>query len=334
MQSREPRRIALGPGAEFDLIRSFLAAARPLPPEVLVGPGDDAAVLEGGWVVTTDMSVEDVHFRRAWLSDREVGYRAGAAALSDLAAMAARPVAVLVSIAGSARGGADLEEVHAGVREIAAEVGAEVIGGDVSGSPGPLVLDVVALGRAERPLLRSGARPGDEVWVTGPLGAAAAAVRRWRSGAEPTAALRRAFARPRPRVGVARRLAELGAAVALIDLSDGLAGDAGHLAAASGVRITLEAARVPVSELAVESVGQAAALDLALHGGEDYELCFVTAPGALAAGWIGEADRAEGVALTRVGRVEPGEGVWLEQPDGASARLARGGFDHMSEERA
>jgi thiamine-monophosphate kinase len=209
-----------------------------------------------------------------------------------------------------------------------------VIGGDVSASPGPLILDVVALGRSERPLLRSGAQPGDEVWVTGPLGAAAAAVRVWESGAEPSAERRRAFARPRPRVGFAGRLSELGAAVALIDISDGLVGDASHLAAASGVRITLEAAHVPVSELAVESVGEAAALDLALHGGEDYELCFVAAPGALAAGWVGEADRADGVALTRVGRVEPGEGVWLELPDGTSARLARGGFDHLSEERA
>jgi thiamine-monophosphate kinase len=334
MGDRDPRRIALGPGAEFDLIRRFLADAPPLPSEVLVGPGDDAAVLEGGWVVTADMSVEDVHFRRAWLSDREIGYRAGAAALSDLAAMAARPVAVLVSLAGPPRGVADLAEVHAGVREIAAEVGSSVIGGDVSGSPGPLVIDVVALGRADRPLLRSGARPGDEVWVTGPLGAAAAAVRAWESGAEPSAALRLAFARPRPRIGVARRLAEDGGVNALIDVSDGLAGDAGHLAAASGVRITLEAARVPVAEAAVAAFGGAAALALALHGGEDYELCFVSGRGASDTPWVDEAEREEGFALTRVGRVDEGEGVWLEQPDGTSARLARGGFDHLKEGRA
>jgi len=337
----DPRRIALGPGAEFDLIRGFLADAPPLPSEVLVGPGDDAAVLAGGWVITTDVSVEDVHFRRAWLSDREIGYRAGAAALSDLAAMAARPVGVLVSLAGPARGKATLAEVHAGVREIAAEVGAAVIGGDVSGSPGPLVLDVVAVGRAERPVLRSGARPGDEVWVTGRLGAAAASVRAWESGDEPAPPLRTAFARPRPRVREGVALGARAGVHALIDLSDGLAGDAGHLAAASGVRIVLEAERVPVARGVAGGPGvpdAAAALALALHGGEDYELCFACAPGAVGADFFAEASAygapATGVELTRVGCVEEGEGVWLQKPDGSTARLAKGGFDHMSEGRA
>jgi thiamine-monophosphate kinase len=179
------RRIAMGPGAEFDLIRRLVADDQPLPPEVRVGPGDDAAVLEGGWVVTMDLSVEDVHFRRAWLSDHEIGYRAGAAALSDVAAMAATPVAVLVALAGPRGGGVDLAAVQAGVREIASELGASVIGGDVSGSPGALVVDVVALGRTAWPVLRDGAEPGDHVWVTGRLGAAAAAVRMWEAGREP-----------------------------------------------------------------------------------------------------------------------------------------------------
>src|SRR5687767_5371537 len=99
MSGSDRRRIRLGPGAEFDMIRRFLHGDGSLPPEVLVGPGDDAALLEGGWVLTVDVSVEDVHFRRAWLSDREIGYRAAAGALSDLAAMAAKPVGLLVSLA-------------------------------------------------------------------------------------------------------------------------------------------------------------------------------------------------------------------------------------------
>jgi thiamine-monophosphate kinase len=321
------RRIALGPGAEFDLIRRLVADDAPLPPEVLVGPGDDAAVLEGGWVVTTDLSIEDVHFRRDWLSDREIGYRAGAAALSDVAAMAATPVAVLVSLAGPRGGGVDLAAVHAGVREIASELGASVIGGDVSGSPGPLVVDVVALGRAAWPVLRDGAEPGADVWVTGRLGAAAAAVRAWEAGREPSPELRSAFARPRPRVREARCLVDHEVVDALIDLSDGLAGDAGHIAAASGVRITLEAAHVPVAEAALAALGPSDALDAALHGGEDYELCFVTDTGAVDADYFRER---YGFAVTRVGRVEPGEGVWLEQPDGRVARLTRGGFDHLA----
>jgi len=325
------RRIALGAGAEFDLIRRFLDSDAPLPPEVRVGPGDDAAMLEGGWAVTTDMSVEDVHFRRAWLTDREIGYRAAAGALSDIAAMAATPVGVLVSLAAPRGGAVDVEAVHAGVREGAEAVGAQVIGGDVSRSPGPLVLDIVALGRAAWPVLRDGAEPDDDVWVTGTLGASAAAVRLWDSGKEPPAALREAFARPRPRIDEARCLVEHELVDALIDISDGLAGDAGHIAAASGVRITLEEEAIPVSPAAIAALGAAAALEAALHGGEDYELCFVTDPGAVDPAYFA---RKHGIRLTRVGSVSAGEGVWLRERDGSVRRLERGGFDHWSAEGA
>ncbi|MDH3423615.1 MAG: AIR synthase related protein, partial [Gemmatimonadota bacterium] len=143
--TKKQRRVALGPGAEFDMIRAFTAGDAHLPPEVRVGPGDDAAVLQGGWVVSSDISVEDVHFRRAWLSDSEIGYRAAAAALSDLAAMAATPVGLIVSMAVP-RTGVDVAAVQAGVREAAASVGASVIGGDLSRSPGPLMIDAVVLG--------------------------------------------------------------------------------------------------------------------------------------------------------------------------------------------
>jgi thiamine-monophosphate kinase len=326
MSPTSRRRIALGAGAEFDLIRRFVASQAALPPEVRVGPGDDAAVLEGGWVVTTDLSIEDVHFRRAWLSDREIGYRAAAGALSDIAAMAASPVGVLVSLAAP-RGAVDVEAVHAGVCELCEAVGAQVIGGDLSRSPGPLVLDVVALGRCAWPVLRDGAEPDDDVWVTGDLGASAAAVRVWESGGEPTPELRAAFARPAPRIVEARCLVEHELVDALIDISDGLAGDAGHIAAASGVKVTLEADAVPVAPAAVAALGQAASLDAALHGGEDYELCFVTDPGAVDPGYFA---RRHGIRLTRVGRVSEGEGVWLRERDGSVRRLERGGFDHWS----
>ena len=118
MSDQGKERVRLGPGAEFDLIRRFLESEGELPPQVRVGPGDDAAVIEGGWVISTDLSVEDVHFRRAWLSDEEIGYRAGAAAISDLAAMAATPVALLVSLAVPRGGAVDPEAVHSGVRSI------------------------------------------------------------------------------------------------------------------------------------------------------------------------------------------------------------------------
>ena len=318
------RRVELGPGAEFDLIRRFIAEGEPLPSEVFVGPGDDAAVLQGGWVVSTDISIEDVHFRRSWLTDEEVGYRCAAAALSDLAAMAATPVAVLVSMAAPPSG-VDLEAVQSGLRSAASSVGATVIGGDLSGSPGPLVLDVVVLGCTSWPVLRDGAEPDDEVWVTGRLGASAAAVGVWEAGEVPTESLRASFARPRPRVDEARWLVDREWVDALIDLSDGLAGDAGHLAAASGVRVSLELSAVPVAKQALDALGAERAMEAALHGGEDFELCFVTDPGKVDPD---EFERRFGLPLTRVGTVSEGEGVWLVDADGGSRRVERGGFDH------
>lgn len=318
------RRIRLGKGAEFDLIRRFSGGDVDLPKEVFVGPGDDAAVLQGGWVVSTDISVEDVHFRRSWLSDEEIGYRCAAAALSDLAAMAATPVGVLVSMAAPADG-VDLDAVQKGVREAAGAVGASVIGGDLSRSPGPLVLDVVVLGCTAWPVLRDGAEPDDEVWVTGSLGASAAAARVWDGGTEPPEPLRAAYAHPHPRVEEARWLVDREWTDALIDISDGLAGDAGHIAAASGVRITLDEERIPVEPAAVEALGPEAALDAALHGGEDFELCFVTDPGVVDPAAF---ERRFGRPVTRVGTVSEGEGVWLRESDGETRPLERGGFDH------
>ena len=129
--------IRLAPGGEFDLIRRIVGQTD-LSTDVMVGPGDDAAVLSDGWVLSTDLSVEDVHFRRSWITDEEVGYRAAAAALSDLAAMAADPVGLLVSCAAPRGGAVDVEAVQRGIRSAAQSVGACVVGGDMSRSPGPL----------------------------------------------------------------------------------------------------------------------------------------------------------------------------------------------------
>jgi thiamine-monophosphate kinase len=319
--------VELGSGGEFDAIRRFLREAGPLPTEALVGPGDDAAVLEGGWVVSTDLSVEDVHFRHGWGADDEIGYRAAAAALSDLAAMAARPVGVFVSLAIPEDDRFDAGLVHDGVREAAAGVGAGILGGDVSRSPGPLVLDIVVLGQTDRPLLRAGAEPGDELWATGVLGGSAGAVRMWETGREPPDELRRLFLRPTPRVRAAQVLAEQNVAVALIDLSDGLAGDAGHLAAAGGVGIVLEADGVPVNPVVRELLGADAALELALHGGEDYELCFSARAGTVDPRRL--SSLLDGLEMSRVGRVVEGTGVMLEDPAGDVVPLKRGGFSHL-----
>ena len=323
-------RVRLGPGREFDLIRSFLGEDAALPVGVRLGPGDDAAVLDGGWVVSTDLAVEDVHFRRSWLTDEEIGYRAACAALSDLAAMAAEPVGVLVSMSAPRRGTVDVAAVQAGVRAAAASVGASVIGGDLSGSPGPLFIDVVVLGRTDRPVSRVGARAGDEIWVSGTLGAGAAAIHMWDGGGVPSEGLRNRFARPTPRVALARDLAAAGVPVAMLDVSDGLAGDAGHLAAASGVGIVLEEAAVPVDPGTRSVLGDEGALAAALHGGEDFELCFAARPGTVEA-WLESITGSSAPPLTRVGRVVEGEGVRIEDADGVLRPAVRGGFDHWSD---
>jgi len=323
MSANPISRVRLGSGREFDLIRAFLGDPEGLPAGVEIGPGDDAAVLEGGWVVSTDISVEDVHFRRSWLTDEEIGYRAAAAALSDLAAMAAVPVGVLVSMAAPRGGRINVAEVQGGVGAAAASVGAAVIGGDLSRSPGPLFLDVVVLGRTSRPVSRAGARVGDELWVSGTLGTGAAAIHEWEAGTAPPEAVRARFARPIPRVALARALADAGVPVAMLDLSDGLAGDAGHLAAASGVGIVIEEASVPIDPAARAVLGAEGALEAALHGGEDFEICFAARPGTV------EPD-AHPVPLTRVGRVVAGEGVHIETASGEIRPAERGGYDHWS----
>ena len=324
---------ALGPGAEFDLIRRFFREPQALPPEVTLGPGDDCAVI-GGLALSTDMSVEGIHFRRDWLSPREIGYRAAAAALSDLAAVAARPLGVLVSLAAPpADAGENAVAVMDGVRAAAAAVGAALIGGDVTRSPGPLALDVTVVGACAEPVLRNGARPGDELWVTGELGAAALVVRRLLDDqpAPPEAWPR--FAAPAPRTREALWLRERGVPRAMLDLSDGLAGDSGHLAAASGVAIVLDLARVPVHPAVRAGAGDpAAALWLALAGGEDYELCFAARPGAVPP-LLPEFEREFGIGLARVGEVRAAEaagpGVFIAGPEGGLRPFTLHGYQHF-----
>ncbi|MBV9773825.1 MAG: thiamine-phosphate kinase [Gemmatimonadetes bacterium] len=327
------RHLGLAPGAEFDLIRRFVprapAAARA---DVRVGPGDDCAVVAGnGIVLSTDMSVEGTHFRRDWLSLREIGYRAGAAALSDLAAVAARPIGVLVSLAlpeGDA--GDPAVELMSGVREAAESVGATVLGGDVTRSPA-LVIDVTVVGEAAHPVLRSGAQRADEVWVTGSLGASAAAVDRLLRGERTPAAARERFARPTPRVREALWLRERGLPRAMVDLSDGLAGDAAHIATASGVAVLLSQELIPVHPVVHEMTSSPEeALRFAMAGGEDYELCFTAAVGSVEPHCLA-FERDLGTRLTCVGRIGGGDGVWWSDPLGHRTPLELRAFQHFSE---
>lgn len=327
--------LPLAPGPEFDLIRRFL----PQPvragdrPDVLVGPGDDCAVVCGsGIALSTDMSVEDVHFRRDWLSAREIGFRAAAAALSDLAAVAARPVGVLCSLATGPEDATRMAaEVMHGVRDAADRAGAVLLGGDLARSPGPVVVDVTVVGECPRPVLRSGAHAGHEVWVTGELGGSAAYVAARRAGEEGDPEARERFAHPRPRVREALWLAERNLPTAMIDLSDGLAGDAAHLSAASSVAVLLIPELIPVHPAARRRAeSDEEALRMALSGGEDYELCF-TAPVGAVTPHLREFETTFGVPLTSVGRLGGGDGVWWVDAEGHRRPLEMRGYRHFEE---
>jgi thiamine-monophosphate kinase len=258
----------------------------------MVGPGDDAAVVEsprGMSVMTTDMLVEDVHFSRALTSARDLGAKSIAVNVSDIAAMAASPRYALVSLGLSdADDPAWVVELYGGMRSACDEYALSLVGGDLNRSP-VTVISVTVVGEAAlgRAVLRSGARPGDRIVVTGSLGASAGGLLLARSGrTEATTdwgrALLEAHFRPVARVGEGQTLAQCGAH-AMMDVSDGLLLDLSRLCAESAVGARLSLASVPVapelSELA--DVVNADPLDLALSGGEDYELLATMAPEAL-----------------------------------------------------
>lgn len=296
--------ITLGSGPEFDRIRDI---ARVLGQNA-EGLGDDCAFVTLGSTIlalSTDVSVEDVHFRRAWLTNREIGWRAAAAALSDLAAVGASPIGVLVAVTVPPELSATaLSDIMGGVGDCVGGLGGKVLGGDLS-KGAILTVAVTVVGEARAPVRRAGAEPGDGVWVTGALGGARAALLEWSAGREPGNEIRAAFAHPSPRLAEGRWLAAHGA-TAMLDLSDGLAGDAAHLAAASGIALEIQVESLPIVAGVVEVAAfhQQDAAVMAAEGGEDYEL-LVTLP----SGFVAPSPPELGFSLTRLGTVRAGAGV-------------------------
>jgi len=317
---------SLGAGREFDRIRAVLAALG----DVVADAGDDCAFIPPGLGVialSTDTSVEGVHFRREWLSLEEIGWRAAAGALSDLAAVAAEPIGVLAALVlPDDLGEPETVRLMRGIGDATASVGGKVLGGDLSSGP-VLAIGITVIGSCVSPVRRTGAAVGDSLWVTGSLGGACAALLSLQAGALPAPAARAVFARPAPRIHAARWLADRGAR-AMIDLSDGLAGDAGHLAAASGVRLRIDIGGLPVHPDLVSRVARTgeSAVALAAMGGEDYEL-LVAMPSGFGESDAGEHLHSTGVPLTRIGVVEAGLGVDLTE-GGVSVSLRS--FDHFT----
>lgn len=306
--------------------------------------GDDVAVLRGPggetWAWTVDGLVEGVHFRFDWLEPEAVGHRALVASLSDLAAANAEPIGALVTVAGTAEAfEARLEGIYRGFGELARRAGCPVLGGDLSRSDGPLHLTVTALGRCPRgePPGRGGAKPGDEVWVTGRLGAPAAAVELLAAAGDDPPRLTAArahpatarLARPEPRLAEIAWLAERAVLHALIDVSDGISSDLVHVADRSRVRIAIETARLPVHPAALDVAdrlrGDAGLW--ALHGGEEFELLVCAPAGSIEP--LAEAfEMRFRLPLTRIGAVEAGSGV-IRRGAGTDAVLEPGGWDHF-----
>jgi thiamine-monophosphate kinase len=322
------------PLPEKALIDQIRRMARPLSRQnrtaVIAGIGDDCAVLRvppgHESLVTTDFSLEGIHFRRDWHPPESVGHRCLARGLSDIAAMGGKPVAAFLSLALPR----DLSQAWVGrflrsLLRLAGKFGVTLSGGDTSESPAGILADIIVVGVAPstKAVLRSGARPGDRIFVSGTLGGSAAAVRqmlgRPRKKIKPDDFPRHFY--PEPRIALGRFLREKGVASAMIDISDGLSTDLAHICDESDVGAEIDAALLPRAK--VGKPAREVDLELALHGGEDYELLFTARPGKRV------PSQMAGVALTHIGNVTNSQLILLRDPEGAACKLVPKGWEHF-----
>jgi len=324
----------VGDLTERDLIDRIHHRLPPGPPWMLVGIGDDAAVVEPARnrveVLTVDALVEGVHFDRAFTPPDAIGHRALAANLSDLAAMGAAPRIALLSLAlPSGLPAEDFDAIGGGIAALAARHALHIAGGNLTRSPGPLVIDITVLGMVKRRqfLVRGGARAGDDIYVSGTIGAAAAGLQMLKAGAGALGGVSPAcierYLRPEPRLRLGIQLARNRAAVACMDLSDGLADAVRQVALASGVGAVIDANALPIDAGArawFETRG-ADAVDEAISGGDDYELLVGVRPRMQ--GRLTAAARAGGTPLTRIGAFTGDHALIIRRPTG-DATLPRG----------
>ena len=330
---------------ERALIARLRSRLPPSPPSVVVGIGDDAAVVEpprGALdVITTDAIVEGVHFERRFCRPADIGHRALAVNLSDLASMGAQPGLALLSLGlPDSLTVADFDEFVEAFAALAAEFRVAVVGGNLTRSPGPWFVDVTALGSVgrRRVLTRSGARPGDELYVTGQLGGARAGLARLMGAAagevvagDPDDAMGdavRRYRRPDARVRAGVLVGRTRAASACMDLSDGLADAVTQMAEASGVGALVELDALPCHP-AVAAVWPEDATRQALLGGDDYELLFAV-PRRRRRAFFAALAGGRRVAVSRVGTITPRtDGVVMRAPDGRQDALPRG-YEHFA----
>jgi thiamine-monophosphate kinase len=317
--------------SEFELIDRYFRGCGTKRADVRLGVGDDAALLDcpagAELVAAVDTLVDGVHFPHG-SPPASIGHRALAVNLSDLAAMGARPAWALLALTLPRVEESWLSEFAAGMAALARAHDVALVGGDTTS--GPLCITVQALGHVPRSsaLLRSGAAAGDALFVSGTPGDAAAGLRveqdRLAAAGEAAAYLRERFLYPAPRVALGERLR--GYASACIDVSDGLLGDAGKLARASGCGVEITYDAVPVSEALVSTVGAQRARELALTGGDDYELCFSVRPAHV--GRLLADLPPERWGYTRIGTVRAAAGADVLR-DGAVISFSHSGYDHF-----
>ena len=312
-------------------------SARPTRAAVFTGIGDDCAVLRlrpgQEWLITTDFSLEGVHFRRDWQPPESVGHRCLTRGLSDIAAMGGEPVAAFLSLAMPR----DLPQSWVGrfargLIGLAAKFGITLAGGDTAESPGGILADIVLVGTAPKgkSVLRAGARPGERIFVSGELGGSAAAVVEMRSGLKNSRNKKTEKLNPRdyprhfypePRIELGRILREKGLVSAMIDTSDGLSTDLDHLCEESGVGAQLDASLIPRAR--VGKASNEVDLDLALHGGEDYELLFTVPSDKRIPAQIAD------VALTEIGHITRGPKIFLRTQSNKVRELKPRGWQHF-----
>lgn len=295
----------------------------------LHGIGDDCAVLRLGpgrdSLVTTDFTLEGVHFRREWHPPESVGHRCLARGLSDIAAMGGEPIAAFLSLAlPRDLPQAWVDRFARGLINLARKHGLTLAGGDTAASPNGILADIIVVGTVPRSkaILRSAARPGDRIFVSGELGGSAAAVARMiasRKKVNPRDY--RPHFYPEPRIELGRILREKQLASAMVDTSDGLSTDLAHICEESGVGAALDSALIPLGR--VGKPPREVDLDLALHGGEDYELLFTARPGKRVPAQIA------GVAITQIGHITRGQKIFISEADRVAYELQPGGWEHF-----
>ncbi len=317
---------------EFDLIARIKArsmhAGVTQRSDVVLGIGDDAALLrmpaDQLLVVATDTLNDGVHFP-ADTAAADLGWKALAVNLSDLAAMGAQPAWCMLSLSLPHGDMKWLDAFLDGYLALADVHGVGLVGGDTTRGPLSICVTVHGFIAADKVLRRSGAQAGDDVWVTGTLGDAAAALSQWRSGGAAEPALRARLDRPTPRIEAGRALAQV--AHACIDLSDGLLADLGHLCAASGVGAEINVDALPASATLQALFTDETRRVLQASGGDDYELCFTAAPSQRAG--IADIASTANVAMTRIGRIVEGSAVLATDGNGPAWQPPRHGYDHF-----